>query len=170
MDGNIKVPNFNLFDVLTDGVSRLIQPLFRHDETIVKEYEKNNIIPRINTFGQTNGSINDSASIEPKPMNYSDFPYNGFNGDSVVNGYTNHNGYYGGSPTFGDGNIKIEPIKLEMSGKLELTNNGQTIDIIKELENNPLIIRAITKMISEGISQKINGGRAIYNGGNLVSF
>ena len=37
-------------------------------------------------------------------------------------------------------------------------------NILNELQSNPILVRAITDMISDSISKKINGGRSIPNG------
>ena len=61
------------------------------------------------------------------------------------------------------------PLKIELNGKLELTgSNGQSVDIMRELQNNPQLLRTLTQMISETISKNISGGKSVFNGGNLT--
>ena len=68
--------------------------------------------------------------------------------------------------TANDGTIKIDTVKIELNGKLELTSgNGQSIDIIKEIQNNPMLLRSLSEMISESINKNINGGKSTYTGG-----
>jgi len=57
-----------------------------------------------------------------------------------------------------------ETIDVNIHGELNLKSNGQTIDIMKELENDPILVRRITNMITEAVSKRVNGGRAIFNG------
>ena len=67
-----------------------------------------------------------------------------------------------------NGEVKIAPIKIEMSGRLELGSNGQYIDIMKALQDNPEITRALTHLISESISRNMSGGKVVNKGGQLV--
>lgn len=61
-----------------------------------------------------------------------------------------------------DGKVQIDPVNIKIDGKLELaTNNGQTVDIINELNNNPMLLRAISDMIVQNISTKYYGGRPV---------
>ena len=63
-----------------------------------------------------------------------------------------------------DGKVQIEPVNIKIDGKLELTgSNGQTVDIISELNNNPMLVRAISNMIVQNISTKYYGGRPVGN-------
>lgn len=61
-----------------------------------------------------------------------------------------------------DGKVQIDPVNIKIDGKLELTgSNGQTVDIISELNNNPMLLRAISDMIVQNISAKYYGGRPV---------
>ena len=61
-----------------------------------------------------------------------------------------------------DGKVQIDPVNIKIDGKLELANNnGQTVDIINELNNNPMLLRAISNMIVQNISTKYYGGRPV---------
>ena len=63
-----------------------------------------------------------------------------------------------------DGKVQIDPVNIKIDGKLELTgSNGQTVDIISELNNNPMLLRAISDMIVQNISTKYYGGRPVGN-------
>ena len=63
-----------------------------------------------------------------------------------------------------DGKVQIDPVNIKIDGKLELANNnGQTVDIINELNNNPMLLRAISDMIVQNISTKYYGGRPVGN-------
>lgn len=58
-------------------------------------------------------------------------------------------------------NLTNTPFKIEINGKLTLDSNGQSVDIINELKNNPLMIQALSNMIANNISAKKYGGRAL---------
>lgn len=58
---------------------------------------------------------------------------------------------------------------LELNGSLTLSDgSGNQLDIVREFERNPQLLRQLTQMISEAISRNMNGGKAAYNGGQLV--
>ena len=61
-------------------------------------------------------------------------------------------------------NVSSGKFDVNVHGEINLRANGQSIDILNELQNNPILVRAITDMISDSISKKINGGRPLYNG------
>ena len=50
-------------------------------------------------------------------------------------------------------------LKVEINGRLELSSGGQSVNIINEIQNNPLLIRALSRMLSEQLSKAFNGGR-----------
>lgn len=71
--------------------------------------------------------------------------------------------------TANNSKIQIEPIKLIIEGKLDLGNsNGQSVDIINEVKNNPILLRTLTQLISESINKTINGGKSTYTGGIVL--
>lgn len=71
--------------------------------------------------------------------------------------------------TANNSKIQIEPLKIELNGKLELNNsNSQSVDIINEVKNNPILLRTLTQLISESINKTINGGRSTYTGGIVL--
>lgn len=144
---------------------QLMEPDITPNNSIV-ENQKNSALDRMRmkvfteATGQNYGTvINTPSDILPRSMPYDSFVADALSDESfnAVNGNNN-------------GNIKIsfEPLKLE--GKLELSNNGQSIDLMKEIQNNPLLLRSITEMISQTISSKLNGGKSTFNGNNMVSF
>lgn len=76
---------------------------------------------------------------------------------------------WGGSSSNQGGQLSFnQPLKIEIGGKIELGMNGQSLDITKEIANNPQFIRQLTQLISEGISRNMNGGKTAYMGGQLV--
>ena len=67
-------------------------------------------------------------------------------------------------------NIQINPIKIELNGKLELTNsNGQSVDIINTIKNNPMLLRQLSELISQSINENIYGGKSTFNAGVTTS-
>ena len=49
---------------------------------------------------------------------------------------------------------------------MELSNsNGQSVNIIDEIKNNPILLRTLSQLISESMEKNINGGRSAYTGG-----
>ena len=58
---------------------------------------------------------------------------------------------------------------LELNGSLTLSDGaGSQIDLIREFERNPHLLRQLTQMISEAISRNMNGGKTAYTGGQLT--
>lgn len=55
--------------------------------------------------------------------------------------------------------IKFDTLKVEMSGKLELSSGGQSVDVMSELQNNPTLIRSLSQMLTQHVSAAMNGGR-----------
>ena len=56
-------------------------------------------------------------------------------------------------------NTNNDAFKVEINGRLELSSGGQSVNIINEIQNNPLLIRALSRMLSEQLSKAFNGGR-----------
>ena len=59
----------------------------------------------------------------------------------------------------GNGGMNGGKINIELSGKLELSSGGQTINILEEMKKNPLFVRNLTQLLAENLSQAKNGGR-----------
>lgn len=53
----------------------------------------------------------------------------------------------------------MQPIRLEITGSLDLKSGGQSVDIMGELRNNPMFVRELGQLISFELSQTLNGGR-----------
>ena len=98
--------------------------------------------------------INEISSVLPRSMEYI-MPL-----ERIFNEISHSKG------TANNSKIQIEPIKLIIEGKLDLGNsNGQSVDIINEIKNNPILLRTLTQLISESINKNINGGKSTYTGG-----
>lgn len=55
--------------------------------------------------------------------------------------------------------LQVEPLKVTIDGRLELNGGGQTVDLIKQIQNNPLLARMISDILVQNISSKYYGGR-----------
>ena len=101
--------------------------------------------------------INEISSVLPRSMEYI-MPL-----EKIFNEINHSKG------TANNSKIQIEPIKLIIEGKLDLGNsNGQSVDIINEVKNNPILLRTLTQLISESINKTINGGKSTYTGGIVL--
>jgi|GEM_PF-5435197 len=54
-----------------------------------------------------------------------------------------------------------QPMELRISGSLDLKSNGQSVDIMGMLRENPLFIREISQLITQHISEAKDGGRGM---------
>ena len=101
--------------------------------------------------------INEISSVLPRSMEYI------MPSERVFNEISHS------KDTANNSKIQMEPIKLIIEGRLDLGNsNGQSVDIINEVRNNPILLRTLTQLISESINKTINGGRSTYNGGVVL--
>jgi len=56
--------------------------------------------------------------------------------------------------------VNFETLKVQINGRIELSSpNGQNIDIIDELRNDPIALRALSRLITKHMSSAFNGGR-----------
>lgn len=53
---------------------------------------------------------------------------------------------------------------VTVRGEINLKANGQTVDILRQLQEDPTLVRAITQMISESIASQKHGGKSPYGG------
>ena len=58
-----------------------------------------------------------------------------------------------------NGNNTIHFDTLKIDGKLELSSNGQSVNVIEIIKNDPLIMRELSRMIATNVSKAFNGGR-----------
>ena len=56
-------------------------------------------------------------------------------------------------------------VNLNITGRLELTSGGQSVDIMQEIQNNPLLVRRLTEMIITQMNSNRNGGKSEMFGG-----
>lgn len=57
------------------------------------------------------------------------------------------------------GTIHLDTINVQISGSLDLSSGGQNVNIINELQNNPILLRTLSRMLTEQLSNALNGGR-----------
>ena len=57
------------------------------------------------------------------------------------------------------GGVQLDTINVQISGSLDLSSGGQSVNIINELQNNPILLRTLSRMLSEQLSNALNGGR-----------
>ena len=57
------------------------------------------------------------------------------------------------------GTIHLDTINVQISGSLDLSSGGQSVNIINELQNNPILLRTLSRMLTEQLSNALNGGR-----------
>ena len=57
--------------------------------------------------------------------------------------------------------IKFDTLRIELNGNLDLSSGGQSVNIINELQSNPLLLRSLSRMITKQISSSLNAGRGI---------
>lgn len=98
--------------------------------------------------------INEISSVLPRSMEYI-MPL-----ERILNEINHSKG------TANNSKIQIDTVKIELNGKLELSNSsGQSVDIINEIKTNPILLRTLTQLISESMEKNINGGKSTYTGG-----
>ena len=59
----------------------------------------------------------------------------------------------------GGRSIQLDTINIQISGSLDLSSGGQSVNIINELQNNPILLRTLSRMLTEQLSKALNGGR-----------
>lgn len=153
-DGYISNENNNSALVYADNVTPIQDGVIAHTDPNDKALFAKTGGPFDTLFNGIFAKINEIAEVLPKAMEYVMPVANAFN-----NAANNSNS--SSSTT-----IKLDTIKVELNGKLELSGtNGENIDIINELKNNPMMLRALSQMIGETINKNINGGKSEYTNG-----
>ncbi len=57
------------------------------------------------------------------------------------------------------GTVKFETLKVELNGRLDLSSGDKSVDIIGELQNNPILLRSLSRMLAQQFSKAFNGGK-----------
>ena len=61
--------------------------------------------------------------------------------------------------SMGGSGIQLDTINVQISGSLDLSSGGQSVNIINELQNNPILLRTLSRMLTQQLSNALNGGR-----------
>ncbi|MBP5455675.1 MAG: hypothetical protein J6Y37_04185, partial [Paludibacteraceae bacterium] len=77
----------------------------------------------------------------------------------VQNNVMSDNTIYGGNANKSSQTSVGGKVELNLTGKIELTGGGQTVDITNLLRNDPFFVRRMTEMIVNQIGVNQNGGR-----------
>ena len=151
-NGNSMLTSASNITPINDGSVQLAQS----DPQDVALFAKT-VGPFDTLFNGIFAKINEISSVLPRSMEYI-MPL-----ERIFNEISHSKG------TANNSKIQIEPLKIELNGKLELNNsNGQSVDIINEVKNNPILLRTLTQLISESINKTINGGKSTYTGGIVL--
>ena len=131
-----------------------------HDGTVARTDPQDHAIfaktggPFDTLFNGIFAKINEISNVLPRSMEYI-MPL-----ERIFNEINHSKG------TANNSKIQIDTVKIELNGKLELSNsNGQSVNIIDEIKNNPILLRTLSQLISESMEKNINGGRSAYTGG-----
>ena len=73
------------------------------------------------------------------------------------------NNLYNDVHSSNSGTIRLDTVNVQISGSLDLSSGGQSVDIINEIQNNPILLRSISRMLAEQVSSAMNGGRGVAN-------
>ena len=115
-------------------------------EVYDKTDERNNLNK---TIVDDNKNINRSSIVKVEPIGSNN------NDVSISNDKINIKN----NNSYNNGNIAIPPINVNINGKLDLSSNGQNINIIELLRTNPLFVRELTDMVLKQVGANMNGGR-----------
>jgi hypothetical protein len=117
-------------------------------------YNKQNINDGIISSGESKVTRINDGLVKSDPKDVAIFAKEG----GVIGGFLD-NLYQDTRAAMSGGLGNGQPLKIEISGKLDLESDGQTINIINEIKNNPVLIRTISQMLAQHMSSAINGGR-----------
>ncbi len=117
-------------------------------------YNKQNINDGIISSGEPKVTRINDGLVKSDPKDVAIFAKEG----GVIGGFLD-NLYQDTRAAMSGGLGNGQPLKIEISGKLDLESDGQTINIINEIKNNPVLIRTISQMLAQHMSSAINGGR-----------
>ena len=107
-------------------------------------------LTRYSSIASTIGGNTTNTQVEPLPMKDTSTIIKEQWGNALHDTGTNMT-----SPSTFD-----KPIDVNVHGDITLkSENGQSFDISRELENDPFLIRTISQLITRQISNAINGGR-----------
>ena len=80
-----------------------------------------------------------------------------------------NDGSFADSQSHANGVNTPKNVNLNITGRLELTSGGQSVDIMQEIQNNPLLVRRLTEMIITQMNNNRNGGKnEMFGGGRYA--
>ena len=104
---------------------------------------------RYNSIASMIGGNTSNTPIEPLPIK-----------DSTIIKEQWNNAQNDTGTNIASRSVFDKPIDVNVHGDITLkSENGQSFDISKELENDPYLVRTISQLIARQISSAINGGR-----------
>ena len=136
----------------TNSVYPGIERILNNSETYNKRF--NSIIPH---EGSNSSVIPNEAAMDEKFMVYEP-PM-----ERVMK--VGNDGSFVDSQSHTNGVNTPQNVNLNITGRLELTSGGQSVDIMQEIQNNPLLVRRLTEMIITQMNSNRNGGKSEMFGG-----
>lgn len=151
------------FDEITGRGDDVHNYSFKDVEEIVKAYKQNSSIGvRDGIISGNNKPIVSSASnvtkindglVQSDPKDVAIFAKEG----GVIGNFLND--LYNDVHSANSGTISLDTVNVTISGSLDLSSGGQSVNIINELQTNPMLLRSLSRMLAQQISSAMNGGR-----------
>ena len=132
----------------TTGGAGYVPPLSRtYQDGIVN----NNNKPIVSSASNVT-KINDGL-VQSDPKDVAIFAKEG----GVIGNFLND--LYNDVHSANSGTISLDTVNVTISGSLDLSSGGQSVNIINELQTNPMLLRSLSRMLAQQISSAMNGGR-----------
>lgn len=151
------------FDEITGRGDDVHNYSFKDVEEIVKAYKQNSSVGvRDGIISSNNKPIVSAASnvtkindglVQSDPKDVAIFAKEG----GVIGNFLND--LYNDVHSANSGTISLDTVNVTISGSLDLSSGGQSINIINELQTNPMLLRSLSRMLAQQISSAMNGGR-----------
>ena len=142
------------FDTLFNGVFRRVDDLY---DTFAM-YQKNGVVTPGNDLKGIPAEADERAYGNVANVSRKTVYRNTDASDTLPMGYDDR---VPDTERYSDNVIKFDTLKVELGGRLELSSEGQSVDIISEIQNNPVLLRTLTRMIAKNVSSAMNGGKGI---------
>ena len=151
------------FDEITGRGDDVHNYSFKDVEEIVKAYKQNSSVGvRDGIISGNNSPIVSAASnvtkindglVQSDPKDVAIFAKEG----GVIGNFLND--LYNDVHSANSGTISLDTVNVTISGSLDLSSGGQSVNIINELQTNPMLLRSLSRMLAQQISSAMNGGR-----------
>lgn len=87
------------------------------------------------------------------------------------NAFATSEGVTGNGGNSGSGTATTHNVNINLTGDLRLSSGGQSIDLMVELRNNPILMRQLTEAIITQVNNNLNGGKnELFGGGRYAGF